>query len=78
MVGGLRSSLSKVRYPFEHAAGKISVADYASANFSDQQIIGRSYRTAEALLERLFDLYFRLVGHLCLIAEKGEGEMPHQ
>ena len=34
-----------------------------------------SYKTAEALLERLFDVYFRLLGHLCATAAETENKM---
>jgi hypothetical protein len=65
MCTRIRGELERVRYPFDHAAGKISIADYAHPNSRESPAIVGSFRSAETLLERLFDLYFRLVGHLC-------------
>ena len=72
LSSSLRAAMSGVRYPFDHGAGRLSVATYATADSPDRRVVVRSYRSAEALLERLFDLYFRLVGHLCVIAIEAE------
>ena len=68
----LRSGLARIPYPFDHATGKISVADYAKADFNDRQLVARSYKMAEAQLERLFDLHFRVMGYLCSTVEAVE------
>ena len=70
-----RDGLRSVPYPFEHASGKISIADYAGARFEGYGAVMASYKTAEALLERLFDVYFRLLGHLCATAAETENKM---
>ena len=74
LVQAIRSPLQRVPYPFEHAAQKISVAEFSTARFPQLQAITQSYRTAEVMLQRLFDLYFRLVGHLCSVTEAAEAD----
>ncbi len=69
-----REALRRVPYPFEHASGKISMAEYASARFSGYGLVMASYKTTETMLERLFDVYFRLLGHLCAVTSEVEAE----
>ncbi len=69
-----RRALARVPYPFEHAAGRISVATYVDARFLGLGAIMSSYKRSEVMLERLYDLYFRLLGHLCATASAVEEE----
>lgn len=66
------AAVAGVKYPFTHAAGPISVSEYASARFNASRGVARTFKESEASVERLLDLYFRCVGFLCECTKEAE------
>ena len=61
--------LQRVPYPFEHARGKISIADYARVEETFSNEIERAFRESRIHCDRIHSLYFRIIGRLVLIAQ---------
>lgn len=60
-------------YPFPHYCGEIALNDFVRLELpSERDLFTRTFKTTEALLERLIGLYFRVVGRLALVAEEIE------
>jgi hypothetical protein len=68
----IQGSLGDVAYPFEHGRGKVTIKEFALRHVPLDDDIGEIARTSDEVLDRLFNLYFRLVGRLTLAAEKVE------
>ena len=64
--------LTGVAYPFEHAQGRVTLADFALPQLPDRDAIGDVYQAAGDVLEKLVSLYYRLMGRLVLAAEQVE------
>ena len=63
-------------YPFPHYCGEIALNDFVRLELpSEKDLFTRTFKTTEALLERLIGLYFRVVGRLVLVAEEVEQEL---
>jgi hypothetical protein len=71
-VAGLREPLQRVRYPFDHAKGDISIGDCLVERIPDEEDLGGVMSACESLLETLPGLYVRLVGRLVMLAEEIE------
>jgi len=71
-IGQIRVELFNTSYPFQHAKGKISVADFALAKVPDGEQPFEVVRSANEMLEKLIGLYFRVMAHLAVCAEKVE------
>jgi len=72
-VDGVRQPLQRVRYPFDHAKGDISIGDCLVERIPAQEDLGGIMSACESLLETLPGLYVRLVGRLVMLAEEIEG-----
>ena len=60
-------------YPFPHYCGEIALTDFVRLELpAEKDLFARTFKTTEALLERLIGLYFRVVGRLALVAEEIE------
>ena len=60
-------------YPFPHYCGEIALNDFVRLELpAEKDLFSRTFKTTEALLERLIGLYFRVVGRLVLVAEEVE------
>ena len=69
----VRRSLGDAPYPFEHANGNITLARFMTVETDrDMDVIFRQTAEAENAVERLMNLYLRILGRLVLIAEKAE------
>ena len=63
-------------YPFPHYCGEIALNHFVRLELpSEKDLFTRTFKTTEALLERLIGLYFRVVGRLVLVAEEVESEV---
>ncbi len=63
--------LGDAPYPFDHANGNISMARFVSVEApGDMDPIQRRAVESEACVERLTNLYFRIMGSLALLAEE--------
>ena len=68
----LRQSLAMVMYPFDHAKGRITMADYALEEMPDRENPFHIYEAAEQLGIAMSAFYPRLAGRLAIMAEKVE------
>jgi Peptidase family M48 len=71
-IGDLKAAFERVDYPFDHAAGQMSVAAYLIKVVPLQEQIGAVCEAAHEVTEKLFELYARAVSRLCVIAESVE------
>ena len=72
IVRGLHASLDHQSYPFDHAKGEISIADYVLAELPHNDDLGAYFEASETMSTTLLRLYSRTLGGLCLIAEQVE------
>jgi Zn-dependent protease with chaperone function len=63
-IGGIQGRLEKFPYPFPHARGQLTMAEYAHSEKPAGSEGERVYLESEAHVNRLFDLHFRLLGKL--------------
>ena len=66
------TSLGSWPYPFPHARGKLTVADYARSELPAQNEWHRTHLDAVAHVERLFALNYQLLGHVLAYAAASE------
>ncbi len=72
LVRGLHTNLSREKYPFDHAKGSITIADYVLAKLPDNDNLGAYFEASETMSSTLLRLYARTLGALCLMAERVE------
>ncbi len=68
----LRQSLAMVMYPFDHAKGKMTMADYALEEMPDRENPFHIYEAADQFGMAMSAFYPRLAGRLAIMAEKVE------
>ena len=71
-IGGIQGRLEEFPYPFPHAIGQLTVAEYARSEKPAGSEAERVYLESEAHVNRLFDLHFRLLGKLLTHAAVAE------
>lgn len=72
VIDGIQTRLSNHVYPFTHARGHLSVADYARwEKPAETEILG-AYLNAGAHVDRLFTLNYRLLGRVLAQADAAE------
>lgn len=69
VVSGVRERLQVFAYPFPHARGKLTVAEYLAPEQSGDGEIHRVFLEANAQVEGLFALNYRAIGRLLVCAE---------
>jgi Zn-dependent protease with chaperone function len=68
----LQQSLEPHSYPFEHAAGNITMARYALPEMPHPYDLEGMFNASERTIDNILTLYFRLLGEMVTIAEKVE------
>lgn len=68
----LRQSLAMVMYPFDHAKGNITMAEYALEEMPNRENPFHIYEAAEQFGMAMSAFYPRLAGRLAIMAEKVE------
>jgi Zn-dependent protease with chaperone function len=68
----IRDQLELVPYPFSHAEGEISCADYAAKAKAEIEELGPLFNSVSGLLEHLGPLYVKTLARLVEIAEMAE------
>jgi Zn-dependent protease with chaperone function len=68
-INEVRAALAGERYPFEHAKGEMSLAQYILADPPVPGEIGEVYEAAERVLDRMADMYVRITSRLSGNAE---------
>lgn len=71
-VGAIQERLKQFAYPFPHARGPLTVAEYAASEKREENGWARDYFEASVHVERLFALNYRLVGRILAYAEAAE------
>jgi Zn-dependent protease with chaperone function len=61
-TAGIEKRLAEFAYPFSHARGKLSVAEYARCEGTFEHDLERVYRNSDAHVQRLSTLHYQLVG----------------
>ena len=72
LVSPMQERLSQFAYPFPHARGQLTVAEYARFETPADHEWARAYQDANAHVERLFALNYRLIGQVLARAEAAE------
>jgi hypothetical protein len=79
LVAGIQERLKAFAYPFPHARGQMSVADYARSEQPAENDWQRVYQDCQSHVERLFALNYQLIGRVLAqtdASEKSFGDMP--
>jgi hypothetical protein len=71
-VADLKSIFERVDYPFDHAAGQISVSQFLIKVVPPAEEIGAIHEAADETVNKLLEMYGRAVSRLCVIAEAVE------
>ena len=78
LIGGIQERLKPFPYPFPHARGRLTVADYARSEKPSDFELQRVYQDAHSHVDRLFALHYRLVGRILVHADAGEMSLEKQ
>jgi Zn-dependent protease with chaperone function len=70
----LRNQFERVDYPFDHAHGKMSVAQFLLKIVPPAEEVGSIYEAGDQVLNKLMELWGRAISRLCLIAEAVEAD----
>lgn len=71
-VEEIQSRLANYEYPFAHARGRLTVAEYARTEQKTEHELQRVYVGASDLVDKLFALHYRLVGRILSAADAAE------
>jgi hypothetical protein len=69
LIAGIQERLKDFAYPFAHARGAISVAEYARSEEEATNDWHRTHLDGHAHVERIFALNYRLIGRVLGQAE---------
>ena len=72
LTGGIQERFKAFAYPFPHARGALTVAEYARCEKPADNDLHRVYLNSDAHVDRLFALHYRLVGRVLAHAAVGE------
>ena len=78
LIGVIQKRLTPFTYPFPHARGPLTVADYARSEKASDSKWERAYLDGSAHVERLFALHYRLVGRILPHVEAAETTLDKQ
>ncbi len=71
----IRDTLPEMLYPFDHKKINITVSEYLLDEVPPKDDLLSLMRGTQDFLGRFYNLYFRLMGHLILIAESVESQL---
>ena len=74
----LKSVFERVDYPFDHAAGQMSISSYLIKIVPLEDQIGVIYEAANEMVEKLFQIYARAISRMCVIAEAVEAAQGYE
>ena len=72
LIGGIQEQLKQFAYPFPHARGRMTVAEYARSEQSAENDWHRVYLDGGAHVDRLFALHYRLIGRILAFGDAAE------
>jgi Zn-dependent protease with chaperone function len=71
-LNSLHGLLAGVAYPFDHADSTVTLQSYAFMTPPDGQRLFDLYALSDQVLDRLYEVYYRLLGRLAWTAERAE------
>jgi len=71
----VQQPLQQLPYPYPHPRGKLTLVEYASNDQSCDHVWETVFREANAHLDRLFPLHYRLLGRTLVLADSAEGHL---
>ncbi len=75
LINGIQTHLQPLTYPFPHARGQMTVAEYARSEQAAQNDWHRTFLDANAHVDRLFPLHYRLIGRILAYCDAAEGSL---
>jgi len=72
VLAELRSALKEIPYPYRHAAGEVSISQYAIGIVPANNDLTGTLNAVAQSLDCLFSLYLQVMGELAQIAEQVE------
>ena len=72
LLASTRAALKNANYPFDHAKGKISIADYVLPKLPNAEDPVAICHALDAMIDSVFQLKARMTGQLCVVAENVE------
>ena len=72
LLAGIQERLTPFTYPFPHARGRLTVAEYARSEKPADNDWQRLYLDSNSHVERLFALHYRLIGRILAHADAAE------
>ncbi|MGH7495924.1 MAG: M48 family metalloprotease [bacterium] len=75
LVRKIVGKLAEVDYPFEHAQGRLSLAQYALSEPSSADDFQKTFAATQELMDKLFSLYARILARLVMMAERAEAAL---
>ncbi|MEY2407817.1 MAG: hypothetical protein QOF48_487 [Verrucomicrobiota bacterium] len=77
-IKGIQERLTEFTYPFSHARGRLTVAEYARADESSEHLWQQTYIDGSAHVDRLFALHYRLVGRVLAAVDAIENHLEKE
>ena len=78
LTGGIQERLKPFPYPFPHARGRLTVAEYARSEKPAEFELQRVYQDGQSHVDRLFALHYRLIGRILAHADAAEASLEKQ
>jgi hypothetical protein len=78
LIGGIQERLKPFPYPFPHARGRLTVAEYARSEEPVTNPLQRVFLDSNSHVDRLFALHYRLTGRILAHADAGETSLEKQ
>jgi hypothetical protein len=78
LIGGIQERLKPFPYPFPHARGRLTVAEYARSEKPAENDWHRAFLDGEAHVERLFALHYRSIGRMLAHSDAAETSLEKQ
>ena len=73
LVERFLAATKEVAYPFPHAGGVVKLAEYLVADVGHSDAIIRDYLRSDAIVDRVFQIYGKIMGRLAVLALEAEG-----
>jgi len=77
-ISGIQERLKPFAYPFPHARGQLTVAEYARSEKPAEFELQRVYQDGQSHVDRLFALHYRLIGRILVHADAAETSLEQQ
>jgi hypothetical protein len=75
MTSAMQQRFHTFTYPFAHARGRLTVSDYLTGDQTGQNELHNTYLQANAHVDAIFALNYRLIGKVLLIADQAVADL---